>query len=150
MPLTKPKVTILALKRCKTCVFWSVYNGNIDNDVMRKLHGVTAPARKTHACQLILRTEVDADGEAKEVSVYPQHLVEKTDRAGPRFGRRCGPKDGCGHHRAKKPTYVKPPPKIEQAKTHDFIPGVSPAVSNPMHVPSEASFTPVSVINNPV
>lgn len=145
MTLAKSKVTMLAMKRCKTCVFWSVFNGNIGNEVMRKLHGVNPPARKTHACQLILRTDIDAKGDAKQVSVYPQHLVEKSDVAGPRFGRRCGPKDGCQHHRAKRTTYVKQAPKIVQAKTHEFTPGVSPAVSDPMRVPSEATFTPVSV-----
>lgn len=115
------KVT-LAIKRCRGCVFWDRFNGNIANNVMRKIHGVAVPARKTRACQLVLRPKHEEDGSITMTPVYPHRAAVSTDILGPRFGRRCGPKDVCEHHTPKEPPYVRPGPTIHVGATHLFEP----------------------------
>lgn len=117
------KVTFTS-KNCKNCIFWEVHNSDVENDVMRRLYapnGGQPPARKRHACQLILRAVKNTDGTFKTddngdpvKEPLPHALMRATnaDEMGPRFGERTGPRDGCQHHTHKHTTYVRPSPHL--------------------------------------
>lgn len=114
----------VAIKRCKGCIFWDHFNGQIDNAVMRKLydpdggHG-QPPRRARHACQLVLRAAKNADGSFQEddkggpVKVPLRSALReatKADWLGPHFGQRTAPNFVCEYHTPKHPPYVKPSP----------------------------------------
>lgn len=115
------KVTI-AIRRCKGCVFWDHYNGNIENAVMRKLYSDNqgnAPGRRRHACQLVLRAATNEDGSFKTDDdgnpvkvplLQPLLRATKADEPGDHFGIRTSPHFVCKHHTPKRPPYRKPSP----------------------------------------
>lgn len=91
----------VAIKRCKGCIFWQRYHGEIANPVMRRLHGDVAPGRKQHACVLRLR---EPDSEKPQPSFNPK------DAPGPNYGKRTGPNAVCDFHTEGRQPYRKPGP----------------------------------------
>lgn len=114
------KVTVTS-KRCKNCVFWDYFNGTVDNSAMRKLYESNVPARRRHACQLVLRAAKNADGTFQEdangdpVKVPLRGALFRAtaaDELGPMYGERTSPNDGCGFQTPKHPTFRKPSPIV--------------------------------------
>lgn len=96
-----------AIKRCKGCIFWNVYNGEIANPAMRKMMNLQPPGNGRHACTLRLHAtkEVDDAGDPiVKVSFNPK------DEPGPRYGQRTNPNASCKHQTAKHAPYRTPPP----------------------------------------
>lgn len=98
--------TTVAIKRCKGCIFWQLYRGEVTNEAMVKMMNIQAPRRSRHACTLRLREVKDADGE----KVFKPSL-DPRDKKASTYGERTTPNTFCDHHTAKHGPYVTPPPE---------------------------------------